>query len=420
MVTKEVEMKRIGDFFDQHLGYLLVLPAIIFIVVFSLMPIVESMKFSFFDFQLNDQQKAGLYFSEHYNLDLMYETFDYIDFYLEEEKDQVDSNDMKIIIDDVQQFILVQQRVMTDTLKASEGIVKISDKQGQEIRRINTEIEKAINDLYTQPDKLLLEDDMLLVISELETAIIAKNFSGGDNFKKVFEDERVWGTIKITMIFTICSVFLEFVFGLILALIMNKAMRGRGLVRTFSLIPWAIPTSVAALMWAYLYNGSSGIVAIFFEKIGLLGQSTDLMLSSSGALVSIIMADVWKTTPYVALLLLAGLQVISGSLYESSSLDGATKIRQFIHITLPLLKPSILVALLFRTLDAFRVFDLIWVLTGGGPGGTTESISIYAYKTMFAQTQFGYGAAIVLVMALFVGLISYLYIKFLDVQLISD
>ncbi len=121
-----------------------------------------------------------------------------------------------------------------------------------------------------------------------------------------------------------------------------------------------------------------------------------------------------------ALLLLAGLQVIPTSLYESSSLDGANKWQQFVHVTLPLLKPSILVALLFRTLDAFRVFDLIWVLTGGGPGGTTESISIYAYKAMFAQTRFGYGASMVLIMALFVGIISYLYIKFLDVQLISD
>lgn len=260
----------------------------------------------------------------------------------------------------------------------------------------------------------------MMVASELETSIIQPNYVGLKNFQSVLRDPRVWQTIRVTLFFTSISVGMELVFGLLLALIMNKAMIGRGLIRTFSLIPWAIPTSVAALMWAYLYNGSSGIVALILARVGIVGQATDLMLTSSSALWSIIFADVWKTTPYFALLLLAGLQVIPDSLYESAMLDGANKWKQFLHITLPLLKPSILVALLFRTLDAFRIFDLIWVLTGGGPGGTTESISIYGYKVMFAQTRFGYGAAIILVMALCVGVISYLYIKFLDIQLISD
>ena len=173
-------------------------------------------------------------------------------------------------------------------------------------------------------------------------------------------------------------------------------------------------------MWSYLYDGSSGIVAHTFASVGMISEPTQLLLSAKGALGAIILADVWKTTPYMALLLLAGLQVISTSLYESSSLDGATKFQQFKYITLPLLKPSIFVALLFRTLDAFRVFDLIYVLTGGGPGGTTESISLYAYKVMFAQTRFGYGSAMVLIMAIAVGLITLVYIKLLNVQLIGD
>ena len=214
--------------------------------------------------------------------------------------------------------------------------------------------------------------------------------------------------------------FFELILGLALALIMNKAMKGRGIIRTISLIPWAIPTSVAALMWSYLYNGSSGIIANLISSIGLINAPTELLLTAKGALGAIIVADIWKTTPYMALLLLAGLQVIPNTLYESSSLDGANKFRQFRHITLPLLKPSILVALLFRTLDAFRVFDLIYVLTGGGPGGTTESISIYAYKVMFAQTRFGYGSAMILIMAIAVGVISFAYIKLLDVQIIGD
>jgi multiple sugar transport system permease protein len=205
-----------------------------------------------------------------------------------------------------------------------------------------------------------------------------------------------------------------------LALIMNKALKGRGIIRTVSLIPWAIPTAVAALIWSYLYNGSSGIISHLFAWLKIIPEPTELLLSSTGSLWAIILADVWKTTPYMALLLLAGLQTIPHSLYESSSLDGATKLQQFGSVTLPLLKPSIFVALLFRTLDAFRVFDLIYVLTGGGPGGTTESVSIYAYKVMFAQTRFGYGSAVVLVMALTVGLITFAYIKLLNVKLIND
>jgi len=134
---------------------------------------------------------------------------------------------------------------------------------------------------------------------------------------------------------------------------------------------------------------------------------------------AVIIADVWKTTPYMALMILAGLQTIPASYYEAAAMDGATKIQQFFMITLPMLKSSILVALMFRTLDAFRVFDLIWVLTGGGPGGKTESISIYAYKTMFAQTRFGYGSAVAILLAICVGIISFIYIKVLDVDLVS-
>jgi multiple sugar transport system permease protein len=136
-------------------------------------------------------------------------------------------------------------------------------------------------------------------------------------------------------------------------------------------------------------------------------------------MASTILADVWKTTPYMALLLLAGLQNISKSLYEAASIDGAGKIQSFFKVTLPLLKPSILVALLFRTLDAFRVFDLIYVLTGGGPGGETETLSIYAYKVMFAQTNFGYGSIIVMIMFVCVAIIAILFVKFLGTNLME-
>ena len=413
-------MRKMNAWLDHHLGYVLVIPALIFIILFSLWPVVQSTRFSFFDFQLNDQQKSGLYFSEQYNLKLMHETFDYIDYYLEIEKDTVKQSSTQERIQDTQQEILEIYESIQAMFPGQAGIVSINDQEHEFLVKASDQVLAGLEALYRIEDDFNLQEDIMMVASELETSIIQPNYVGLKNFQSVLRDPRVWQTIRVTLFFTSISVGMELVFGLILALIMNKAMIGRGLIRTFSLIPWAIPTSVAALMWAYLYNGSSGIVALILARVGIVGQATDLMLTSSSALWSIIFADVWKTTPYFALLLLAGLQVIPDSLYESAMLDGANKWKQFLHITLPLLKPSILVALLFRTLDAFRIFDLIWVLTGGGPGGTTESISIYGYKVMFAQTRFGYGAAIILVMALCVGVISYLYIKFLDIQLISD
>jgi len=201
---------------------------------------------------------------------------------------------------------------------------------------------------------------------------------------------------------------------------MNKSIKGKGAIRTTSLIPWAIPTSVAALMWLYLYNGDSGIIAIILTKLHVISEPSVLLGSGNNALISVILADAWKTTPYMALLLLAGLQTIPQGLYESSSIDGASKVQQFFKITLPLLKPSILVALLFRTLDAFRVFDLIYVLTKGGPGGQTESISIYSYKIMKSQTVLGYGSTLVIIMAVIVGIISFIYIKVLGVKIAGE
>ena len=413
-------MKKVAHFMDEHLGYFLIIPALVFIILFSIWPILESTKFSFFDFQLNDQQKSGLYFSERYNLDLMNETFEYIDYYLGIERDTVAKDSTKVEIDATIGAVNEEYQKVQTMFTETTGVIELKGSQKADLDAMNDRVFQRLRALYQIDDNFELEEDMFLVASELETSIVEPNFVGIQNFQQVLKDKRVWHALYVTLFFTMISVFLELMFGLVLALIMNKGIKGRGLIRTFSLIPWAIPTSVAALMWAYLYNGSSGVVALVLDKFGFIGEATDIMLTSSGALWAIIFADVWKTTPYMALLLLAGLQVIPNSLYESSSLDGANKWRQFRHVTLPLLKPSILVALLFRTLDAFRVFDLIWVLTGGGPGGTTESISIYAYKAMFAQTRFGYGASMVLIMALFVGVISYLYIKFLDVQLISD
>lgn len=413
-------MKKILKFIEDKLGYILVVPALIFILAFSIIPIAESLKYSFFDFQLNSQQKSGIYFTEHYNVTLATETFEYVDYYLATELDVVEKSKTVEQIATFRTEMISKEEEMMKLLETDEGIIKVSDNDLELIYQINQWVYDGLEMIYSNDEPFVLEEDIFLVASELDTSIIKPNFIGFDNFKNVFLDLRVRYALIITLVFTVASVSLELVLGLMVALIMNTAIKGRGMIRTLSLIPWAIPTSVAALIWAYLYNGSNGIVALLFEKMHFIGASTDLMLTANGALISIIIADVWKTTPYMALLLLAGLQIIPRNLYEASAIDGAGKIKSFFKITLPLLKPSILVALLFRTLDAFRIFDLIYVLTGGGPGGKTESISIYAYKMMFAQTRFGYGSALALGMAVVVALIAYFYIKVLEVELISD
>lgn len=400
----------------------MILPAIIFITLFSIVPILASTQYAFFDFQLNDQSKAGLYFSPMYNASVVDEAFEYLIYYGQTELDSNISQESKTAVESYIERVSTAKETLNKALPTTEtaGVYEISEEAQNTYIEIRDQVKLELANLYDSHPDLLYRADAEAVSTGLDEALVAKNFVGLKNFIEVLKDKRVQQTLGITLIFTVFSVLFELILGLILALIMNKAMTGKGMIRTISLIPWAIPTSVAALIWAYMYDGSSGIMAILLEKAHILGSSTDLLMSSTAALTAVIAADVWKTTPYMALLLLAGLQTISDSLYEAAEVDGASKLRQFFSITLPLLKPSILVALLFRTLDAFRVFDLIYVLTGGGPGGSTESISIYAYKTMFAQTKFGYGAAIVIVMAITVGIISYAYMKILDVKLIQD
>jgi multiple sugar transport system permease protein len=415
-------MKRIKRFIDSRTAYFLITPAVVFILLFSIIPIFESLRYAFFDFQLNNQAKSGLYTKSQYNMALYSETFDYVRYFLDIEESVVQKDDTKLQINSIRSMLDRYDEYMKNNISDSDmkAVVVIDDEEIEYVSKMRDEIHISLEKLYSCDEPFYAEEDMFAVTSELDTAIIQPNFSGLDNFGTVLTDKRVRERIAFTLVFTFVSVFLELCLGMMLALIMNKALKGRGMIRTVSLIPWAIPTSVAALMWSYLYNGSSGIIAHTFSTIGLVSDPTQLLLSANGALGAIILADVWKTTPYMALLLLAGLQIIPNTLYESSSLDGATKLQQFRHVTLPLLKPSIFVALLFRTLDAFRVFDLIYVLTGGGPGGATESISIYAYKVMFAQTRFGYGSAMVLIMAIAVGIITFVYIKLLNVQLIGD
>ncbi len=233
-------------------------------------------------------------------------------------------------------------------------------------------------------------------------------FIGFRNYLFISGDDRFWNALKNTVYFTAVSVSMEIVLGLSVALLLNRQFRWRGVVRAIVLIPWAVPTVVSARMWEWMYNTDFGILNyIFGTRINWLG-------SPFWAMNAAIFMDIWKTTPFVAILLLAGLQVISGDLYRAAKVDGAGSWATFRRITLPLLKPVILVVLIFRTLDAFRVFDAVYVLTGGGPANTTETLSIYAYKVLFQTLQFGYGSALSVIVFLCVGCMSVVYIKLLS------
>lgn len=233
-------------------------------------------------------------------------------------------------------------------------------------------------------------------------------FVGLGNYLHLLRDDRFWNALKNTAYFTVVSVGLELVLGISIALLLNRSFRLKGLVRAVVLIPWAIPTVVSARMWEWLYNTDFGLLNF------LLGAKINWLGSPFWAIHAAILMDVWKTTPFVVILITAGLQVIPRELYQSAKIDGAGSWAIFRKITFPLLKPVILVVLIFRTLDAFRIFDAVYVLTGGGPANTTETLSIYAYKVLFQTLQFGYGSALAVVVFLCVGGISVFYIKLLS------
>lgn len=242
-------------------------------------------------------------------------------------------------------------------------------------------------------------------------------FVGLANYVEALGEARFWEALGHTFFFSAVSVGLEMILGLGLALAMNRAYRGRGLVRAAVLLPWAIPTVVAALLWRFLFETEAGVVNAVLRGLGVIEESFVWFIDPWLAWVPVILSDVWKTTPFVALLLLAGLQNIDASLYEAARIDGATSWQQFRRVTLPLLKPAILVALIFRTLDAFRVFDLIYALTGGGPGTATEPIALYAFNSLLQNLRFGYGSALSVIVFLVTFGLAFVYIRVLGVDL---
>jgi ABC-type sugar transport system permease subunit len=219
-------------------------------------------------------------------------------------------------------------------------------------------------------------------------------FVGAANFQEAVQDPRFLDAVLHTVGFVLVTVPIELSLGVALALVMRHAGRLTGLVRVTALLPWAIPTVVAALVWRFMFDAQAGVLTAFLRTAGIIATDADLFVHPAAAWVPIAAADIWKTTPFVAVLVLAGLHSIDRQLYEAARVDGATPARQFFTITLPLLLPVLVVAGAFRALDALRLFDLPYVMTGGGPGSATEPLSLYAYLVLMQRLRFGYGSAL--------------------------
>jgi trehalose/maltose transport system permease protein len=237
---------------------------------------------------------------------------------------------------------------------------------------------------------------------------------GLQNYRNLFEDTIFRDSVVTTIKFTVITVFFEFVLGMIIALVVNSGFKGRGVMRAVMLVPWAIPTVISAQMWKWMYDDVFGVINDSLTRLNIIDNNVAWISQSSTALASVAAVDIWKTTPFVALLLLAGLQVIPHELYEASEVDGASKWQQFWRITFPLLRPAILVTLIFRTLDALRVFDVFYVFFGNRLD--TQTMAIYDQNTIVSTGDVGYGAAISVAIFLIISLFVVIYVTFVRVE----
>ena len=241
---------------------------------------------------------------------------------------------------------------------------------------------------------------------------LGEKWVGWQNYVDLWEDPVAVGSLVTTLLFVGLTIPLELLFGLGIALVLNEAFHGRGLLRAVVLVPWAIPTVVSSQMWRFMFNDRYGLINFIFfggDVSRYLAPLADPYL----ALIAIMAAEIWKTTPFAALILLAGLQSIPDDLYEAASVDGATAWQKFWHVTLPLVRPALLLALLFRTIDSLRVFDLVYVMTQGGPADTTNVLQFYGYKKTFAEGMIGYGSAIAVAVFLLSLAFSLAYVRLL-------
>lgn len=243
-----------------------------------------------------------------------------------------------------------------------------------------------------------------------DTTFLKREFILLDNFSRLMRDRGFYQSLAFTISFIGVSVPLELLLGFAFALLVNEKIPFRGFLRVSLLLPWAVPAVVSGRVWELIYNYTYGLGNFILLKTGLVQSPVNWLGSGGGSFLALVLADVWKTAPFVAIILLAGLQTIPDELYRQAEVDGAGCFLRFRRVTLPLIKPVLVVALLFRTIDAIRIFDVVYVITGGGPGGATTSLSLYAYRH-FVSGDFGYGSAISILLFLVALVFSLLYLR---------
>ncbi len=252
---------------------------------------------------------------------------------------------------------------------------------------------------------------MSLHIIDLKRSIIGMPFVGLGNYVEIFQNEYFWGSVGRTFYFMTISIFIEIVLGIAVAQLLNIEFKGRSIVRSLILLPWALPITIDAVMWKWFFNPSYGAFNSLLFQLGLINEYQTWLSNPFSAMNVIIIADVWKVTPVVVLLALAALQAIPKELYEAAMMDGSSSWNSFWHLTFPLLIPSLTIVLLVRTMDAFKVFDIIYIMTSGGPADGTKVIAYYTYIEAFSYLRLGTGSALAYLMTIFIGIIAIVYIR---------
>jgi multiple sugar transport system permease protein len=237
-----------------------------------------------------------------------------------------------------------------------------------------------------------------------------RTFVGLENYRAILDSSDFWDSLVVSLIYTGVSVPVELVLGLGLALLLNREFTGKYVAQAAILFPWAIPTVINARIWAWMFNGQYGVINDVLVRIGVLADPYPFLAKPDVALASMLFITIWKTSSFMALILLAGLQSIPDHLYDAARMDGASKLRQFRDVTLPLLKPTLLVALIFRTLPAFQAFGLPYGLTGGGPAGATTTLVLYDHQLTFNRLSFGQGSATATIITLIALAIAMVYV----------
>jgi ABC-type sugar transport system permease subunit len=255
---------------------------------------------------------------------------------------------------------------------------------------------------------------MSLHIIDLKRPALGQPFVGLANYIDIFQDSFFWASVNRTTYFMVVSIAIELVIGLAVALLLNQEFKGRGLLRAIILIPWALPITIDAIMWKWILNPSYGALNSLLWQLGIIDSYRSWLSDPFGALNMVILADIWKVTPLVVLLILAALQTIPKSLYEAAVVDGASRWYSFWHITIPLLRPTLAIVLVIRTMDAFKVFDIIYIMTSGGPSDGTKVIAYYTYLEAFSFLRFGRGAALAYLMTIFILFLAFIYVRLIN------